>query len=246
MKLSVVLITKNEEANIERCLKSVRWADEMIVVDSESTDSTREIASRYTSRILIHPFVNFSSQKNFALSQALGDWIFLIDADEAVTPELASEIREIASSSTPPKIYAVRRTTYFFGKRLRFSGTQNDKPIRLFPRGKASYIQPVHEEIVSDLPLDFLKSPLLHYTTRHWAHYQKKLNDYIPFEMEIMKQQKRNCSLLDLLGRPVARFLHHYFFQLGILDGWTGFVYASLSAYYTWLKYDRYYKTVKS
>ena len=239
--LSVVLITKNEAANLERCLNSVKSiADEIILVDSGSTDQTLAIAKQFGSKIFHRDFTQFSEQKNFALSLATKKWIFLIDADEALTDALSQEISTVIHSQNQETAYSVKRTTYFFGKKIRFSGTQHDAPIRLFPRGKIRYEQPVHEEIKTELPVQRLNSRLLHFTTRDLKHYEQKLDGYIPLEIETLRLQKRPRSLVDQWIRPLGKFFHQYFIQLGILDGRTGFVFAFLSARYTWIKYNRY------
>lgn len=236
MKISVAIITRNEELNLPDCLESVKWADEIVLVDSGSTDRTLEIAKRYTSNISHHDFKDFASQKNHVLSLCSGDWIFLIDADERVTEELHDELRKKAEANYSC-VYAVRRSTYFFGKPLYFSGTQNDRPIRFFPKGKIHYEQPVHEHIVTELPVRDLESTLLHYTTRDMQQYQEKFDCYIPLEVKTMKEKGRRASLFDIYGRPAAKFVLLYFVKLGFLDGWTGFQFASLAAQYDAAKY---------
>lgn len=237
--LSVCLITKNEELNIRECLESVRFADEIIIVDSGSTDRTLEIAKEFTSNISFHPFRHFAEQKNKALSLAKGSWIFLIDADERVNTELAKEITAI-SEGMPDTAYRVKRQTYFLEKPLRFSGTQNDTPIRLFPKGSAFYDQPVHEQIETSLPVRQLKNKLLHMTTRTLAHYDEKLELYTNLEVKTMREKSRSLSFADQWLAPGAKFFYLYLFQWGILDGLTGFRFAYLSAYYHWVKCKKF------
>lgn len=229
--LSVCLITKNEEANIGECLGSVAWADEIIVVDSGSTDRTQEIARQFTPKVFEKPFVNFADQKNFAISKAAGNWVFLIDADERVTEELAEEIRQ-TSSKAPNAVFEVKRDTFFMGGRLRFSGTQNDAPIRLFPKDKVRYEQPVHEQIVTELAVRRLENTLLHLTTRNLSQYMQKLHLYTGLEAALMKKQGKKAGFSNLWLAPAARFAQLYFLKAGILDGWTGLRFAALSAYY--------------
>lgn len=240
MTLSVAVITKNEETNIADCLESVAWADEIILVDSGSTDETLAIAKRFTSKIYNVPFVDFSAQKNAALERATGDWIFFIDADERVPRELADEIVEIAKHKKGDCAYRVKRTTYFFGKRLHFSATQNDAPTRFFPRSKATFKQPVHEEVATNLPLRQLKNPLIHFSTKDLAHYQAKVRQYVPLEIQILRQKGKEANVLDLFLRPAGKFCYLYFFRLGILDGLTGLQFAALSTYYCFVKYWKY------
>lgn len=240
MTLTAALITHNEEANIGACLETVRWADEIVLVDSGSTDRTVEKARAYASRIYEIPFRDFASQKNAALDRATGQWVFFIDADERVPAELAAEIREIVRAAGPDHVYAVKRLTYFFGKPLRFSATQDDYPIRLFPREAARFEQPVHETLISSLAVKRLKSPLIHYSTRDCAHYRAKLAQYVPLELEVMEQRLHRRCWTDLLLRPTAKFCYLYFWRLGILDGFTGLVFALLSSYYSLLKYWKF------
>ena len=239
MSVSVAVIALNEGKNIEACLESVRWADEIVVVDSGSTDATVEKARRFTGKIDRVPFRDFASQKNEALARATKEWVFFLDADERVPEDLAAEIRRVVSGPAE-RAYAVGRVTYFWGKRLRFSGTQEDFPVRLFPRTEACFEQPVHERVVTGLPLTRLKSRLLHFTTRDWPHYRSKLDQYIPLEIETMKQKGRRPCVADLVLRPPAVFVSLYLLRLGLLDGLAGLKYAVLSSYYCFLKYRRF------
>ena len=240
MKLSVVLITHNEEANIKECLDSVAWADEIVLVDSGSVDRTLEFARPFSPRIFENPFKDFASQKNFGLDHASGDWIFSLDADEWVPEALACEIQELVKISKPDSVYAVRRLNSFFGKRLRFSGTQGDYPIRLFPSGKVRFQQPVHEQVATALPVRRLKNVLIHKSTRDIDHYKQKLDQYIPFEVNLLSAKKRKVSRFDLLLRPTAKFFLLYLLKGGLLDGVAGLKFSMLSAYYDFLKYRRF------
>ena len=237
--LSVCLITKNEEANIRECLESVRFADEIVIVDSGSSDRTLEIAKEFTSKISFHPFKHFAEQKNKALSLAQGDWIFLIDADERISAELAGEIHKM-TEGLPDSVYRVRRGTYFLEKPLRFSGTQKDAPIRLFPKGSAFYDQPVHEQIVTSLPVRTLKNKLLHMTTRTFAQYAEKLDLYTTLEVKTMKENRRSVTWVSQWLAPCVKFFYLYLLKGGILDGLTGFRFAYLSAYYHWVKCKKF------
>ena len=241
MSITAALITKNEERNIEECLETVRWADEIVMVDCGSTDRTMEKAKPFGAKVYEVPFRDFASQKNAALERATGEWVFFVDADERVPKELAEEILEICRSSAPPKIYGVNRLTYFFGNRLRFSAAQDDYPFRLFPRTRAHFEQPVHERVITELPEGRLKNRLIHYSTRDLAQYQSKLDQYVPLELEVLRRKGKRRMSVDWLLRPVAKFLYLYVWRLGILDGFAGFQYAWLSAYYTFIKYWRFY-----
>jgi glycosyltransferase involved in cell wall biosynthesis len=246
MRLSAALITLNEENNIEACLESVKWMDEIVIVDGGSTDATVHKASRYTSKIKTQAFTDFSTQKNTALQMASGDWVFFIDADERVTPELREEILAILAQNSPEAVYAVHRKTYFFGGRLRFSGTPGDYPVRFFPRGRVLFEQPVHEKVVTNLPVRRMKSDLLHYTTRDIRQYRSKLDLYVRLEQSVLLAKGRKPGVFDLVLRPPVIFLLLYFGKLGFLDGWPGLQYAFLSAYYAFLKYKKLLESGKS
>lgn len=244
MKLSAIVLTRNEERNIGDCLSGLSWADEMLVVDSGSADRTVALAEKGGARVVVHPFTDFASQRNFAIAQAKEDWILFIDADERVTPELSDEIKAVVTSSdtSGASVYALPRLNYFFGQRLRFADSRDDAPIRLFPRRQATWAQPVHEMIVTGLPVRKLKSPLLHDSTRDLAHYKQKVSDYVPLELKIMREKGVKPALWKCFCMPPAKFFQLYFLKSGILDGIPGFQYAILSAYYTFVKHWRYWK----
>lgn len=239
MGISAVLITKNEAHNLEACLHSVSWAEEIIVLDSGSTDGTQSLAKKFTPKVYEKVFQDFATQKNAALAYATQDWIFLIDADERVSENLSKEIQTIAKTAPQSCVYEVFRQTFFFNKPLRFSGTQSDRCIRLFPRGKVRYEQPVHEYVVTDLPVRTLEGKLLHYSTRDPEQYRKKLIHYVALERENLKQKGRKIYFWDPILRPIAKFIKLYLLDLGILDGLTGLKFAILSSYYDFLKYSR-------
>jgi glycosyltransferase involved in cell wall biosynthesis len=255
MKLSAIVLTKNEERNIEECLAGLSWTDEMLVVDSGSTDPTVVLAEKCGARVLAHPFTDFASQRNFAMTQARGDCVLFIDADERVTPELAEEIKKTIRDSMPSPhpspdgkgqgegyVYAIPRHNYFFGKRLRFGDSLEDTPIRLFPRLHVTWTQPVHEMIVTDLPRLDLKNPLLHYSTRDLAHYKQKVYGYVRLELETMRSKGVRPNLMKVILLPPGKFIQLYLVKLGILDGTAGFQYAILSSYYTFRKHWLYWK----
>ncbi|MBI3317104.1 MAG: glycosyltransferase family 2 protein [Candidatus Omnitrophica bacterium] len=238
--ISAVLIVLNEERNIEACLKSLAWTDEIILMDSGSTDRTLELARKLSAKIHFLPFANYSAQKNAAIEKASSDWILMVDLDERIPPELAEEIEGVVRNSEKDAVYAICRNNYFFGKPLRFSGAREDWPIRLFPRGKAHYEQPVHEYIVTELPVKKLTLPMIHYSTLDFEHYQLKLKRYIPFEIEILKQRGCSFPFLKMIVLPAAKFVQLYLFQGGFLDGLAGLQYSVLSSYYAFLKHREF------
>jgi len=246
MKISAIVLTRNEERNIKDCLASLSWADEMLVVDSGSTDATRVLAEKQGAKVVTHPFADFAAQRNFAMSQATGDWVLFIDADERVTPGLAGEITDLLKGPAPLRVYAIPRHNYFFGKRMRFGDSQADAPVRFFPRQHAAWAQPVHEKIATDLPVQRLRNPLLHYSTSDLAHYQQKIREYVPLEIEMMRAKGLRPSFLKVIFIPPLKFIQVYFFRLGIFDGLVGLQYAVLSAYCSFSKYWRYFNSANA
>lgn len=251
MTISAIVLTRDEEKHIENCLESLAWADERLVIDSGSVDRTLQLAEKCGARVVSHPFTDFASQRNFAVSEAKGDWVLFIDADERVTLHLAEEIQSVVKGSDPLKssgeqpplaVYAIPRYNYFFGKRLRFSDSREDAPVRFFPRQQATWAQPVHERVVSDLPLRKFQSPILHYSTRDLAHYRQKVHDYVPLELHTLRVKGVKPGLWRVFLVPLAKFLWLYIFKLGFLDGVAGFQYAILSAYYAFRKYWLFFK----
>jgi len=243
MSLSVCVITLNEEKNLRDCLESVRWADEIVVVDGESKDGTRAIAEKYSAKIRVRPFTDFSDQKNFAHDLATRDWVLWIDADERLSAELAAEVRAAAASPNADCVYAVKRDTFFFGRRMKYGAARNDWPIRLFPRGHAVYTQPVHEKLVTTLPVKRLRGGvLLHHSTAGMAQYREKMERYVALELMAMAERRRRVGPLHPVLAPAVKFFRLWLWDLGILDGLTGLRFALLAAYYDAVRYGQYRK----
>lgn len=238
--LTAIVLTRNEEKNIPDCLATLSWTDELLVIDSGSTDETVALVTKHGARVVQNFFVDFASQRNFAMRQAKGEWVFFVDADERVTSALAEEIQAVLRQGPSPCIYKVPRRTFFFGHLLRFSDARHDAPARLFPRDGVTWEQPVHEQISSELPSRALKNPLLHYSTRDLNHYKAKICDYIPLELVTMREKGIRPGWGNIFFRPAAKFFYLYFWKLGVLDGIAGLQYAILSAYYTAVKHWRY------
>lgn len=240
-KLSVIIIALNEEANIADCLESVRWADELILVDSGSTDRTVEIARRYTDRILTVSWSGYGATRNFALDQASGEWVLWLDADERVTPELAGEIQAVVrDGSAQTEAYSVPRRAFFLGRWIKHCGWYPSRVIRLFRRDSARFSDHrVHERLVMDGPAGRLEHDILHFTDPDLHHYFVKFNRYTSLAAEDLRQRGKSFSLFDLLGRPPFMFLKTYVFRLGFLDGMQGFVLCVLSSLYVFTKYAK-------
>ena len=237
MSISVIIITYNEEKRLEPCLKSVAWADEIIVVDSFSKDKTVEIAQRYTNRIFCHPFKGYGHQKAFALAQAKGEWVLSIDADERVSDKLKKEIKEAIKRPDISGYYIPRRN-FFCGQLIRHSGWSPDYQLRLFRRDRAYFEERlVHEKVVVKGKVGYLKAPLLHYTYNSLDEFLEKMGRYTKFWAEEQKKKGKKGGILKGFGHGVWTFFKMYLLRLGFLDGRYGLLLASLYASYTLIKY---------
>jgi glycosyltransferase involved in cell wall biosynthesis len=234
--ISVLVPTKNEEANLAACLASAAWADELVVVDSESTDRTREIAERAGARVLVRRFDDWSSQKNFALERLAHPWAFCLDADERVDAALAAAIAALPPEP-PHEGYAVRRANHFLGAKVRHSGWGNDRVLRLFRRDRGRFTGAIHERVEGLASLGTLPGALVHHPYRTWADCETKLVRYARRNALEAYASGRRAGPLDLVFRPPARFLRMYLGQGGVLDGAAGVGVCGLSAVSVFMKY---------
>ncbi len=229
-KLSVVIITKNEQEFIVEAIKSATFADEILVLDSGSIDKTCEIAEALTAKVLHQDWLGFGAQKNKAIELANNNWVFVLDADERITPELQEEI---INTLNDPKAdgYQVARLNNFFGKTIKTCGLYPDYSIRLFNRHKGQFNHvPVHERVQIKGRVAKLKHPMIHLAYDSIDEFITKQNLY-----SSLQHKKRN--LLKALISPCWTFFKLYFIKSGFLDGWHGFVIAKLYAQYTFWKY---------
>lgn len=239
-RLTVIVPTYNEEEMIRDCLRSVRFADELLVVDSFSTDRTVEFARELGARIIRREFNYPADQKNWAIPQAAHDWILLLDADERATPALCEEIETILAAEPRADGYWIRRINYFLGEPIRHCGWGTDKVIRLFRREVARYKdRRVHEEIDLPEPLPVLTHRLEHLTFRSFGQYFNKLDLYSEWGASQMYSKGRRATAIEVLLRPVGRFIRMYFLRLGFLEGGRGLVLSMLGAFSVYLKYAR-------
>jgi glycosyltransferase involved in cell wall biosynthesis len=240
MSLTVIVITLNEERHIAECLESVRWADEIIVMDSQSTDRTVAISREFTSKVFIKQFNGYSENKNSALQQATSEWILWLDADERVTSELAEEIQSILAARPPQNGFAVPRKAFFLGRWIRHCGWYPGYVVRLFRRQGARFSDSkVHEGVVITGPSGRLRNALLHYTDDSVEHYLWKLNRYTTLAAQDGCQTGKKSGMLDILFRPWIMFFKMYFLRLGFLDGIEGFILCLLSSGHVALKYAK-------
>ncbi|MFS4494602.1 glycosyltransferase family 2 protein [Maribacter sp. 2308TA10-17] len=239
-KITALVITYNEIGYIENCLKSIEFADEIIVVDSYSTDGTYEyLTAQNNVRVIQHPFKNYTAQKSFTLEQASNDWVIFVDADEVVTSELQQEIVATVNGSKNHVAYWFRRKFMFQKRRLRFSGWQTDKNYRLFRKSKVKFSDKriVHETLEVNGTSGILKSKLTHYCYRDFANYKHKMLLYGRMKAKEAFQKQRRFSVALLLIKPSYRFLYNYIVRFGILDGIKGIKVCYLNALGDWERY---------
>jgi glycosyltransferase involved in cell wall biosynthesis len=237
MSLSVTVITRDEEAHLDACLESVAWADEIVVVDAQSTDRTVEIAGKYTSRVFVRPWPGFAAQKNFALEQATSPWVLSLDADERVLPELREEIQRVLEADGPLDGYHVRRQNLFLGRVMRHGGFYPDHQLRLFRRGAGRFRDvAVHEALEVTGRTGHLRGALLHATYRSVADFVERADRYSTLAAQDLAARGTRVSWPDFLFRPAARFFSMYLLRAGFLDGGHGLLLALLYAYYVLLR----------
>ncbi|PKQ69909.1 glycosyltransferase family 2 protein [Raineya orbicola] len=243
MKLSVVIITFNEEQNIQRCLESVQAvADEIVVVDSFSTDKTAEICQKYQVQFIQQAFLGYVEQKNFANAQASYDWILSLDADEALSERLKNEILQLKKQENPnADAFSMPRLTNYLGKWIRHTDWYPDRRIRLFNKTKAHWtgINPhdcIQMQNANSL-VSKLKGDILHYSYYSIHQHIAQLNHFTSIMAETLVKSGKKAPLYKLFINPIWKFLYSYVLRLGFLDGYYGFVVCAVSAFATFTKY---------
>jgi glycosyltransferase involved in cell wall biosynthesis len=240
-RVSATVITLNEAANIPACLDALAWADEVLVVDSGSTDGTVDLARAKGARVLTRDWPgSYADQKNFAASQTTHDWILSVDADERITPELAQEIRAILQSEPPVGGYRIPRLTWHLGRWIRTTDWYPDYQLRLYDRRRANWPpRLVHESVKADGPIAYLKHDMQHYAYRDIAHHHQSMDRYTTLAARQMHEQGRRAGVLDVVMHPPAAFLRNYVLKRGFMDGLPGFIISAMNAYYVFLKFAK-------
>lgn len=237
-KITALAITYNEEDNVKRYVESLSFADEIIFVDSQSTDKTVEIAEELGVKVLQRKFDDFSNQRNFAIEKASNDWILFFDLDEIISKELEVEIINTLKNPKDIVAFYIKRNFYFMGKLIKFGGWQNDKAIRLFNKNFCRYNgNLVHELVQSTGKTCILKNKLNHFSYKNFDNYNDKLNLYSKLQAENLYKQKKRPNLYHFFIRPTYRFLWQYIFRMGILDGKEGFILSYVHSFSVFKRY---------
>ena len=240
--LACVVITKNEEANIRDCLESIRWADELIVVDAESRDRTVELARTSGAKVWVRPWPGFGLQKNFGMAQASSDWILILDADERMTEELRGEVRTCIEGWRPgaPVAFRIPRRNFFYGAWVRGGGVYPDYQVRLFRQGLARYNNvAVHENLIVDGEIGTLVGHLDHYTERRIQDHFKKFGHYTTLAAQEKAKTGRTVGWIDLVFRPLVVWVKTYVLKQGFGDGVRGLIVCVFASMYTFVKYAK-------
>ena len=243
MKLTATVITRNEERNLPRALASLRLADEILVVDSGSTDQTVAIARQQGARVLKNPWTNFAEQKNLAAAQAAHDWILNLDADEALSPALEAEIRAWKETEPQAVAYRMPRKARYLGEWIRHSGWYPDPKVRLYRRDRARFVGALHETVRAEGPVGEMRGEILHYTCDSLADHVAQVNFFTTLAARELYTQAGNHHrrgwLLPAMVAPPLAFVRTYLLQQGFRDGYRGFLIAAMAGFYVFLKYAK-------
>jgi glycosyltransferase involved in cell wall biosynthesis len=246
-RLSVVVVTLNEAERLRACLESVAWADEIVVVDAESDDKTATIAREFTDRVVVRPWPGYAAQKNAAIDLATGDWILSLDADEIVSSDLAADIDRVLAANGPADGYAVPRRNIFWGRWVRHGGLHPDWQVRLFRRARGRFApRAVHESVNVDGRVERLAGHLEHRSYRDLGDFLARADRYATLAATEAVAHGRRVGVGDLVLRPLGRFLVMYVVRGGFLDGWRGFLLASLYAYYVLIRAAKIWERTKA
>jgi len=245
-RLSVVVITLNEEERIRETLASVAWADEIVVIDAGSEDKTVALAREFTDHVIIHPWEGFAAQKNYGIEQATGEWILSLDADEQVEPALRAEIATVLSAREASAGYRIARRNVMWGRFIRHGRLYPDWQLRLFRRGRGRFVErAVHESVQVDGDVGRLVAPLLHRSYRDVGDFLRRADRYSTLAADDWVRAGRPFHAIELVTAPLGRFVSMFVLHRGFLDGWRGFLLAVLYAYYVFIRSAKIWEKVK-
>ena len=244
--VTVTVITKNEADALADALRSVSWADEIIVVDAESTDATVTVAKQFTDRVYVRPWKGYVDQKNHAAELSSHDWILSLDADERVTPQLGEEIRTLLAAEPASSGYRMPRVSFYFGRWMRTTDMYPDYQLRLYDRRKARWDgKYVHESVRADGTVGYLKNDLQHYPYRDLSEHLIRMDRYTTLAARQMHEEGRRTSAMGMLTYAKLAFLRNYILKRGFRDGTAGFVISLVNSYYVFLKFAKLWELQK-
>ena len=239
--ISAVVLTKNEEKNLSNCLESVKWCDEIVIVDDNSTDKTLEIAKKFNAKIFNHSLDNnFATQRNFGLEKVQGNWVFFVDADEKVTPELKDEIKKQLIFTTSSG-YFFKRNDFYGGQWLKHGETAKTRLLRLAKKNAGKWSRTVHETWQIKGKIGEFNNPLLHYPHPTVGEFLSSINAYSSLHAQVLKENGVKPSFSRIIFNPLAKFIQNYFFRLGFLDGMPGAVVAFMMSFHSFLARAKLY-----
>ena len=247
-KVSAVIIAYNDEPNMRACLESVAWADEIIVVDSYSTDRTAAIANEFTSKVFQHVFHGFGRLRNESVAHASHDWIFSLDSDERATPEVEAEVRRLVEDLGAADAYFVPRKNFFLGRWIRHCGFYPDyRQPQLYRKHRLRYREDVvHEGFDVEGRIGYMTQPVLQYPFRNIDHYLAKMDRYSDLMAQRMQSQGRRFRAHQLVSHPLFTFLKMYLGRSGWRDGTPGLILSGLYGYYTFIKYAKFWDLTRN
>ncbi len=241
--ISGVVLTHNDEAILPRCLQSLTWCDEIVVIDDDSTDKTVEVAKKAGAKVFTHSLDDdFAKQRNFGLEKVKNEWVLFVDSDEMVSKELAKEIQLVISGKRQAESgYYIKRKDWMWGKWLRHGETGNVKFLRLAKRDAGKWERPIHEVWNITGPVGELQHPLLHYPHPHVAQFLEEINRYSTLNAQYLHAQGIRVSWWQIILYPKAKFFLNYFWRLGFVDGTAGAVVAIMMSFHSFLSRAKLY-----
>ena len=246
MNVTAIILTKNEERNIEDCITSIQCADEILVIDDESTDATVSLAENLGAKVISHPLQNnWAQQRLFAIEQAAFEWVLFVDADERISEELNASITKVVKEEK--RAYLLERHNVFHYNKATHGSMRPDKVLRLMPKDGTRIQGEVHEKFISSYPEAEIHGKLFHYTYDNWTQYLYKMNRYTSIAAEQYYEKGKHCSFVkDIILRPVWAFFKIYILQRGFLDGKIGFILSLYHYAYTVTKYVKLFYLERS
>ena len=237
MDISVVVIAKNEQENIGRCLRSVGWADEIILIDGYSEDKTRKIAEKFSAQVYQRKLGgNFAAQRNYGIKKAKNEWVLFIDADETIPPDLAYEIQNL-----PPKTnqqynaFKIPRIDYMWGKEIKYGDVKGARLVRLGRKKAGKWKRAVHEVWDIQGKIGELKNPILHYPHKNITEFLEKVRIYAFLHASQLEKEGVKANFSHIVFLPAGKFLTNYIFKLGFLDGTAGFIHAAMMSFHSFI-----------